>query len=67
MKFYLYREEPVQAIVAHPDTLAQLTAALPKADPRPLLGGIDFGLPLIPDNTVALAVIHLRPFKAPTA
>jgi hypothetical protein len=48
MKLYLTREEPVQEIATHPDTLAQLVAVLTKAapDPAPSRSGSGLG-PLI--------------------
>ncbi|MEU9661892.1 hypothetical protein [Streptomyces chartreusis] len=69
MKFYLLRKEPVQEIAAHPDTLALLVAALPKAEHRP---GHDrlallIGLPLTPDPDMPPGFIHCRPFPRPAA
>jgi hypothetical protein len=72
VRFYLTREEPVQEIAAHPDTLAQLIAAFPKATPNPTpwRDGSGFssliGLPLVPDPEMRPGRIHLRPFPRPT-
>ena len=67
MRLYMLRDDPVQEIAAHPDTLAVLVAALPKAEPRPGPLGHDglaplTGLPLVPDPDVPAGWIHCRPF-----
>lgn len=65
MRFLLARTEPVQQIAAHPDTLPEFTALLRRhaqdPDRIPALRGIGLGLPLVPDNSIALDAIHLRP------
>lgn len=72
MRLYLRRDDPVQELAAHPDTLAVLVAALPKAEPRPGPFGNDglallTGLPLVPDQDMPVGVIHCRPFPTPSA
>lgn len=70
MRLYLIREEPVQEIAAHPDTLAELVAALLKATPGPdpwpgrsSIGPLS-GLPLVQDPALAPGLVHLRPAAA---
>lgn len=71
MRLYLVRDEPVQEIAAHPDTLAQLVAALPKAQPPTAAPGsvgspdplaVLLGLPLVPDAQMGPGIVHLRPY-----
>jgi len=71
MRFYLLREDPVQEIAAHPDTLAELVAALPKAEPpqgptRATRFASLVGLPLVPDSELQPGLLHLRPFPRAT-
>lgn len=70
MKFYLLRHDPVQEIAAHPDTLAELVAALPKAEPQQPPGRTTgfaslLDLPLVPDPELQPGLLHLRPFPRP--
>lgn len=67
LKFYVLRTEPVQEIAAHPDTLAELVAALPKAEPQQApsraIGLASLvGLPLVPEPELRPGFLHLRPF-----
>ncbi|CUW29667.1 MULTISPECIES: hypothetical protein [Streptomyces] len=69
MKLLLIRVDPVQEIAAHPDTLSQLVAALPKSAPTPSTSsssglGLLTGLPLVPDPNVPPGHVHLRPYPA---
>lgn len=71
MKLLLVRVDPVREIAAHPDTLAQFVAALPKAKPQPGPPGTDglallTGLPLVSDPNVPPGHVHLRPGPPPS-